>query len=243
MSDTPVIKRIRPRRPHGLKVIIHLDDNSEPFEVTLEALERSGLGRGDTLTRTVRHELLNHDADVRVRDAALNLLSYRARTRTELRRRLRQKGFRPARVDVCLNHLQERGLIDDASVAAAFVRDRLRLRPKGRSALASELRQKGIGQELAQQTIDHVFESEKTNDLTLAQAAVTKWVGQQNPEALQALIDNSWSKAKQKVRRRLTAWLARRGFRGSTMSEAIDNATRLASQKADVESTSKKAET
>ena len=109
MSDAPLIKRIKPRRPHGLKVAIHLNDDSEPFEVTLEALERSGLGIGDTLTRTIRHELLNHDADVRVRDAALNLLSYRARTRTELRRRLRQKGFRPARVDVCLTTYRNEG--------------------------------------------------------------------------------------------------------------------------------------
>ena len=68
-------------------------------------------------------------------------------------------------------------------------------------------------------------------------------VGRQAPEALQALIDDSWSKAKQKVRRRLTAWLVRRGFSGSAMSEAIDHATRLASQKTDVESTSNKAET
>ena len=233
MSSAPLIKRIQPRGPLGLKVIVHLDDGSEPFEVMIEALERSRLGVGDTLTRTVRHELLNHDADVRVRAAALNLLSYRARTHTELRTRLRKKGFRPARIDVCLNRLQERGLIDDAGVAAAFVRDRLRLRPKGRSALTSELRRKGIPEELAHQTIDHVFESEQTNDLALAETAVTKWVGRQAPEVLQALVQDSWSSAKQKARRRLTAWLARRGFGGEAMSGAIDYAIRLASQSTD----------
>ena len=75
MSSAPLIKRIQPRGPLGLKVIVHLDDGSEPFEVMIEALERSRLGVGDTLTRTVRHELLNHDAEVLVRAAALNLLS------------------------------------------------------------------------------------------------------------------------------------------------------------------------
>ena len=231
MSTDPSIKRIQPRKPRGLKVLIHLDDDSEPFEVMLEALERSRLGVGDALPRTIRHELMNHDADVRVRDAALNLLSYRARTRAELRKRLRQKGFRPARIDICLDRLQERGLIDDATVAAAFVRDRLRHRPKGRSALTSELRTKGIPQELAHRTIDGVFDAEGTSDSDLARAAVEKWVARQNPGVLDALVDDAWSDEKQKARRRLTSWLARRGFGGGTLGEAIEHAIRVASDR------------
>ncbi len=214
-------------------MLIHLDDDSEPFEVMLEALERSRLGVGDSLTRPARHALLNHDADVRVRDAALNLLSYRARTRVELRRRLRQKGFRPARIDLCLDRLEERGLIDDASVAAAFVRDRLRHRPKGRSALTAELRTKGISPELAHRAIDGVFDSERTSDQDLARAAVEKWVARQNRAVLEALVDDTWSDEKQKVRRRLTSWLARRGFGGGTRNDAVAHAIHLATDLAD----------
>lgn len=231
MSSASLIKRIQPKGQRGLKVLVHLDDDSEPFEVMLEALERSHLGVGDSLPSTVRQTLLNNDADVRVRDAALNILSYRARTRSELRKRLRQKGFPPARIDTCLDRLQERGLIDDAAVAAAFVRDRLRLRPKGRSALTAELRTKGIPQELAHRTIDGVFETEQTSDPDLARTAVEKWVARQNPAVLEALADDSWSDARQKARRRLTSWLARRGFGGGTLGEAIDHAIRLASEK------------
>lgn len=60
----PLITRIKPLRPRGLKVLIHLDEG-EPVEVTLEALERSRLGVGDALPATARHQLLNADADVR----------------------------------------------------------------------------------------------------------------------------------------------------------------------------------
>ena len=229
--SAPSITRIQPRRPRGLKVLIHLDDGSEPFEIMLEALERSRLGVGDSLTGPDRHALLNHDADVRVRDAALNLLSYRARTRAELRKRLRQKGFRPVRINLCLDRLEERGLIDDASVAAAFVRDRLRHRPKGRSALTAELRTKGIAAELAHRTIDRVFDSERTSDQDLARIAVEKWVARQNPAVLEALVDDEWSDEKQKARRRLTSWLARRGFGGGTASDAVAHATHLATDR------------
>ena len=234
MSSDPSITRIQPRGRRGLHVLIHLDDDSEPFEVMLEALERSFLGVGDTLSGVLRHELLNHDADVRVRDSALNLLSYRARTRSELRKRLRQKGFRPARIDICLDRLEERGLIDDASVAAAFVRDRLRHRPKGRSALTSELRTKGIPQELAHRTIDGVFYAEGTSDEDLARLVAEKWVTRQNPTVLQALVNEAWSDEKQKARRRLTAWLARRGFGGGALGDAIQHAIRVATTRIEI---------
>ena len=77
MTDppTPLITRIEPLRPRGLRVRIHLN-GEESLEVTLEALEFSRLGVGDTLTSSTRGHLLNADADVRIRQAALNLLSY-----------------------------------------------------------------------------------------------------------------------------------------------------------------------
>lgn len=224
----PVITRIQPKRPRGLKVLVHLDDGSEPFEVMLEALEKSRLGVGDTLSPALRHTLLSADADVRVRDAALNLLSYRARTRRELRTRLRKKGFGRARIDVCLDRLEERGLIDDAGVAAAFVRDRLRHRPKGRSALTAELRAKGVSNELADTAIDSVFEAEGTDDGALARTAAEGWVSRQNEAVLSALVSDEWSDDRTRARRRLTSWLGRRGFRGRVLGDAIDHAIEVA---------------
>ena len=106
----------------GKVLIVTGGGNGIGREVTLEALERARLGVGDDLPSPRRHHLLNDDQDIRVRDAALNLISYRARTRRELRRRLIQKGFRPARIDPCLDRLTERGFIDDEAVAAAAAR-------------------------------------------------------------------------------------------------------------------------
>lgn len=227
MPADPLITRIEPQRPRGLRVLIHLDQD-EPFEVTLEALERSHLGVGDALSAATRHDLLNADADVRVRDAALNLISYRARTRTELRRRLRQKGFRPARIDLCLDRLQERGFIDDEAVAAAFVRDRLLHRPRGRVALSSELRAKGVNGDLANATIDRVFDDEEVSDEALAFTMAEKWIARQNASTLEALAMEGRSSERDKARRRLSGFLARRGFRGEAMRDATQRAINLA---------------
>jgi regulatory protein len=225
-SPIPLITRIQPLKPRGLKVLVHLD-RGEAFEVMLEALERDRLGAGDPLPPNRRHRLLNADADIRVRDAALNLLSYRARTHTELRRRLRKKGFAPARIGPCLDRLQEKGFLDDEAVAAAFVRDRLRHRPRGTMRLSQELRAKGVDEEVATRTIARVFEDEDVTDAALALDSAAGWLRRQSAEVLRALAGDDDRAAREKARRRLNGYLARRGFRGEALGAAMRHAQEL----------------
>ena len=200
---------------------IHLSVG-EPFEVTLEALERSRLGVGDALPPNDRHHLLNADADVRVRDAALNFLSFRARTRSELRRKLREKGFRPARIDPCLDLLEKKGFLDDAAVAAAFVRDRLNHRPRGASRLHTELRAKGVEVDLAKDVVEQVMEEQEVSELDLALEVAEGWLKRQGPAVRTALGAPTRDPAKEKARRRLYSFLARRGFRGDEARRGME---------------------
>ena len=221
----PLITRIQPLQPRGLKVLVHTDPG-EAFEITLEALERSRLGVGDSLPAARRHHLLSDDADIRVRDAALNFLSYSARTRTELRRRLRQKGFRPARIDPCLDRLEEKGFLDDEAVAAAFVRDRLRHRPRGKARLSSELRAKGVAADAANRVIDQVFLDEDIEDPTLARRVTEEWLRRQSPDVSEALASETRTPEREKARRRLYGYLTRRGFRGDALREGMEGPRR-----------------
>ena len=220
-ESKPLITRIQSLRPRGLKVLIHTDCD-EPFEVTLEALERNRLGVGDPLPEAHRHLLLNDDADVRVREAALNLLSYRMRTRSELKRRLRQKDFRPARIDLCLDQLEAKGFLNDEAAAAAFIRDRLRHRPRGKARLSSELRSKGLDADITNRVINDVFENEGTDDLLLARQVAEGWLRRQNQDTVETLADTAHSQSREKVRRRLYGHLTRRGFRGDALRTAIE---------------------
>jgi regulatory protein len=224
----PIITKVEPLRPRGLKVRLHLDPG-DPVEVMLEALERSRLGVGDPLPAERRAHLLDIDADVRVRDAALNLVSYRARTRRELERRLRQKGFAPNRIAACLDRLEERGFVNDAAVAAAFVRDRLRHRPRGRSRLSSELRAKGVDTEVAEDVIARVFDEEETSDVCLGREVAAGWVARQSVSLLTALASRDRSADHARAHRRLVGYLTRRGFRGEAMQAAVRRAVELAS--------------
>lgn len=200
---------------------VHLDEG-EPLEVALEALERLGLGVGDPLPPNRRHLLLDADAEVNVREAALNLLSYRARTRSELRRKLMGKGFGPARVDSCLDRLEERGLLDDAAVASAFVRDRIRFSPRGKGRLAQELRAKGVDDGVASRVVDQVLDEEDLTEEALVRQVLEGWLRRQGPAVLGALTGDERSPEREKARRRLHAYLARRGFRGPALTQAME---------------------
>ncbi len=225
--EPPVVARLEPLRPRGLRVRVHVDpprpDDAPPLEVALEAVERLGLGVGDPLPPARLRALAEADADVRVREAALNLLSWRARTRTELRRKLVKKDFEAARVDACLARLEERGLLDDAEVAAAHVRDRLRLKPRGPARLRAELRKKGVAREVVDDVVDRVLEDEEVTEVDLALRAAEGWVDRQGADTLAALVGGDREEA-QRIRRRLYGWLGRRGFRGRALSAAMDRA-------------------
>jgi regulatory protein len=227
--SVPSITRIQPRPPRGLRVRVHLTAG-EPSEVSLGALERSRLGVGDDLSPNARHHLLNADADVQVRDAALNLLSFRARTRSELRQKLRGKGFRPARIDLCLDLLEEKGFLDDAAVAASFVRDRLNHRPRGPARLNTELRAKGVEGDLAENVVKRVMEEQEVSERDLAVRVAEGWLKRQGPSVRQALGSASREPDTEKARRRLYGFLTRRGFRGDALRVGMERVRELAGE-------------
>jgi regulatory protein len=231
VTSPPRITRLEPLAPKGLRVLVHLD-GEEPVEVTLEALERCKLGVGDRLSEDARKELADVDADVRVREAALHLLSYRARTRRELETRLRQKGFPVERIVPCVADLEGKGLLNDEAVAAAFIRDRLRHRPRGTSRLVSELRSKGVDADVATDAIERVFEDEQVTDAGLATEAAEGWLARQGAATIEALAAEGPGPERDKARRRLYGYLARRGFRGEALHEALAHADRTARARA-----------
>lgn len=133
-------------------------------------------------------------------DKALELLSFRARSESELERRLLRGGHAPSSAAAALRRCRELGYLDDRAFALAHVRDRLRLRPKGRRALRSELFRKGVDGDLAEAAIDEAFAESGLDESDLARRIAAKRV--------KALTDIETEVA----RRRLGGYLARRGF-------------------------------
>ena len=81
---------------------------------------------------------------VSAHDAALGLLSLRARSVAEMRRRLTMRGVDDDAIEEEVERLKRAGLLDDEAFARAWVEERERLSPRGSRMLRLELRRHGI---------------------------------------------------------------------------------------------------
>ena len=202
------------------RVLVHIED-LDPLEIALEVMDRSGVHVGAELEPGDLARLREDDSRWRVRQAALHLLSYRPRAEQELRTRLRAKSFPPALVEWCIHLLGEQGLLDDHAFASAYVRSRIRLRPQGRFRLSQELRRKGVAAEVADRAIEDAFLEEEASEHGLAKEAAQRWVERQSRTVAEALAANHRSPERERGRRRLHAFLNRRGFTRDAIRAAL----------------------
>jgi regulatory protein len=156
---------------------------------------------------------LDPDADPEsvARAIALRLLEHAPRTRSELATALAKRGVPAEASATVLERFAEAGLIDDGAFAQAWVESRHRGRGLGRKALATELRRKGVDDELAAQALASVSTDDEV-------AAATSLVARRL-RSMQGL-------ARDVQTRRLVSMLARKGFGGSlayrVVNEALD---------------------
>ena len=110
----------------------------------------------------------SEDPVQRARDICLRLLAARPRTRTELRQALLRKEIEEDVADQVLSRLDEVGLVDDKAFAELWVHSRHTYQGLGRRALATELRRKGVPDEVAAEavaTVDADAEEERARQL------------------------------------------------------------------------------
>lgn len=86
---------------------------------------------------------------------ALHFLGYRARSRGEVRERLRRYGYAEESVEGVIGRLEELGYLDDEEFARAAAREKARR--YGPRRVLGELRRSGVDAELAQGVVDDEF--------------------------------------------------------------------------------------
>jgi regulatory protein len=144
------------------------------------------------------------------RESALRLLERVRRTRSDLERRLKDRGFEPSVIEEVLDRLAAVGLVDDVEYARAWLAGRWGRRPSGWRRLEQELRTKGISTEdIATARVRLEQEQGVGDELTAARRLVGM------AERRYRTLD---PRARQ---RRLYALLARRGFDSDTIRAAL----------------------
>jgi regulatory protein len=208
-----------PGRPGRVAVCV---DGVTRCTAAFEVVAAAGLRVGDAVEEAVLARLAQADLAWRVRQAAFDLLAHRPRSVEELRRRLLRKSFPESAVDACLEELRARGWLDDEAFATGFVRERIRRRPRGRRALVAELRARGIAPDQAAGVVDEVFREDGVSELDLARAAARAWRRRAGKDATGAAASGAAADGRRaRNRRRLYAYLMRRGFSAAVIGEVV----------------------
>ncbi|MFL5737619.1 MAG: regulatory protein RecX [Actinomycetota bacterium] len=142
-----------------------------------------------------------------VHDRALGLLAVRARSRSELERRLTSAGFERDEITESLDRLTAVGLVDDEAFARAFAEHAVGTRGEGKRAVESALYAKGVSRETIELVVFQVTEErgdESDRALALARSRVRRLAGSEPAAAY----------------RKLFSFLARRGYPPSVSREA-----------------------
>jgi len=184
-------------------------DGAAAGRVSLDIVERFGLRVGVSLDDLQRAALDDAVGALVTYDRALNLLAAQARSRRDLRRRLLQKGEPEARVDSALDRLAAAGLLSDDAFARQFARSRVLGRGASKRRVRDELFRRGVSGAAANEAIEEVFDDEQVDESALVEAAARK--------KLRTLVTLDAPTR----RRRLYAFLARRGYDGEQIRAAL----------------------
>ena len=167
---------------------------------------RMELRIGQELLPEQLEQLRSEDAEQQAVDRALNFLSFRPRSREEVRRYLQRKETPPYIIEAALARLDRLDFVNDRAFVEFWVENRDKFNPRGSRALKNELRMKGVEREIVDELVD------KDQDEELALRA-----GRKKASSLAHLPAMDYST----FRNRLGAFLQRRGFGYEAVTHAV----------------------
>lgn len=195
-----------PRHPGRFELLV---DGKSFATLSLDAIERLRLvvgGSVEGLEERISHEA----AALRTYDRALNMLAFRGRASKELARSLVRKGEPKELVDGAIERLTEQGLLDDAAFAESFTRAKVIGAQQSRRRVQQDLARKGVAREVTDAAIATVFDEEQVDQREIVEQAARKKLS--SLRKLEPVVR----------RRRLYAFLARRGYDSDDIRAAMD---------------------
>lgn len=195
------ITALRIQKKNRDRVSVYLDGR---FALGLPAIVAATLEVGQFLSDAEVAQLQEKGTTEWAYNQALNYLSYRPRSRSEILDYLGRRGLGASQSEVVISRLERAGLVDDEAFALFWVENRERFRPRGARALRWELRGKGI----AEDVIDRAISTLDVADSAYRAAArkTRQWRHLEPSEFV----------------RKLVAYLARRGFAYGEAREAAE---------------------
>ena len=144
---------------------------------------------------------------------ALNLLSARPYATRALHRKLIQKQYSAADADDAIRRLVDNGLLNDAKYAEQYARSKIVMTGASKRRLQQDLFRKGIKGDVATTAIASVIEQDEIDPAAVIERVAKKKIAQLG--GLEPIV----------LRRRLFAFLARRGYDVDEIKSVVSRLT------------------
>jgi len=206
MTMVRQITAIHVQKRNSNRVNIELDGE---YAFGLSRMVAAWLKVGDDLSEERIQTLISSDTSEIAYQSAIRLLDYRPRTAKEINQRLIQKGFSIEEVDRVIERLKKANLVHDQEYARMWVENRNEFHPRSQRLMRYELKNKGVEENLIETAL-----AESAEDNILAEKAAAKYARKLD------LNDHLV------FRKRLSGYLARRGFSYHTIVTVVDKTIR-----------------
>lgn len=220
-------------------------DGKHSFVLSIDVVASELLYAGQHCPPDKATRLQNLQAQQQTYEAALTFLSYRPRSAREVEQRLRKKGYEPEQIEITLTRLRKIGLIDDTAFSRSWINNRQTISPRGPSLLRSELRQKGVPKEIVDEAMLEYQEKQAERIEESNQIAAEHNIHYDEPppgsdEASALMLARKRMRILSNYdpiiqKRRLTAFLARRGYNFSTIAPVLQRVLKPADESEEAE--------
>lgn len=201
------ITKIEQQKKNKKRYSVFLDGEFA-FGLHQDLLFRINLHTGDELTSEQVTQYQTEDQILAAKNTAFSLLKYRERSTAEIRDRLRKKQFSEKVIDEVIQHLLDKNFLNDQHFAEMFAEDQLTRKNIGPMRLRAELQKKKLPKNLIERTVEAIYK--KYDIREQAEQAATK-----KRKTLKGVDGET-------AYRRLTNYLARRGFSWEVISQVVD---------------------
>ena len=149
--DIQIQKRRKNRRS------IFLDDGSV-FGISEDVFFSIPLHIGDNISDQVFNDILQADSNTKIYNSAIRLLTFRMRSTTEMKDRLKRKKYNEDVIMNVIKNLEIKGYLDDEKFAYAFAKDKVKNKLIGPIALRYEMSPHNLDADLLDKTISSTYD-------------------------------------------------------------------------------------
>lgn len=154
------ITALQPQATNPDRISVFVDDHFLLGVNTLLVLKMA-LRVGQEISAEQIEQLREEETLQQAVDRAYNYLSFRPRSREEVRRYLKRKETPPALIDSVIERLERLDLVNDQQFASFWIETRENFSPRGSHALKNELRMKGVDRDVVDELVSDEQDEER----------------------------------------------------------------------------------